>query len=282
MDWKSPGKTAVITGGASGIGLAFASVCRASDMNVVIVDRDVETLKSAQQQLEGETGAGQVRAFPCDVSDADAMQKLAGDVFQALGPVHCLMNNAGVASPAGTPWEDVAGARALIDINFWGVANGCAAFIPGMLDHGEPAAVINTGSKQGITKPPGNWAYNVSKASVVAYTESVAHALRQIEGAKLSAHLLVPGFVYTGMVAKFIPQKPPGAWTSEETVAFMVDSIGRGDFYIICPDNDVTREMDEKRIQWAADDLIKNRPALSRWHPDFAEAFEAFMQDDLA
>ena len=101
--------------------------------------------------------------------------------------------------------------------------------------------------------------------------------MRNTEGAEITAHLLIPGFVYTGMVDRFIPEKPPGAWTAEQTAEFMIDSLNRGDFYILCPDNDVPRELDEKRIAWSVGDIIDNRPALSRWHPDYAEAFEAFV-----
>ena len=86
----------------------------------------------------------------------------------------------------------------------------------------------------------------------------------------------MPGFTFTGITG--IAQKPAGAWTAEQVVDFMLDSIARGDFYILCPDNDVTRAMDERRMQWSADDLIKNRAALSRWHASMKEAFEAFMK----
>ncbi len=134
--------------------------------------------------------------------------------------------------------------------------------------------MINTGSKQGITLPPGNSAYNTSKAALKAYTELLAYELNQTGGA-LSAHLLIPGFTHTGMSAR--PEKPPAAWSAEQVVGFMVASLERGDFYILCPDNDVTRETDEKRMRWTADDIILNRPALSRWRPDHAEAFKAFM-----
>ena len=67
--------------------------------------------------------------------------------------------------------------------------------------------------------------------------------------------------------------------SAEQVVDFMIDAMGNGDFYILCPDNAVTREMDEKRVQWAAEDLIKNRPALSRWHPDYKDAFQRFMTE---
>ena len=177
------------------------------------------------------------------------------------------------------PWEDLDAFNALVSVNLMGVLHGCHAFMPGMLAHGEAAAVINTGSKQGITRPPGNYAYNLSKAGVLAYTESIAHALRQEEDCQVSAHLLIPAFVYTPMISAFIPQKPPFAATAEETVDFMMASLEKGDFYILCPDNETPRPLDEKRIQWTADDLINNRPALSRWHPDFEAEFKAFMED---
>ena len=279
--WLKEGRTAVITGGASGIGLAAAQTYLAKGMNVVIADRDTEMLDAAAEGLRQETGAAErLLAQVCDVSKPEDLQSLQTIATERFGPVHCLMNNAGITQRGGAPWEGADAMRTLMDVNLWGVVNGCGAFIPSMLAHGEPGAVINTGSKQGITRPPGNIAYNISKAGVLAYTESVAHAFTGVEGCQLTAHLLVPGFVYTGMVARFLPEKPPGAYTSEETVAYMLTALERGDFYVLCPDNETTREMDEKRIQWTADDMIKNRPALSRWHPDYADAFIAFMNDE--
>jgi short-subunit dehydrogenase len=125
---------------------------------------------------------------------------------------------------------------------------------------------------------PGNPAYNASKSAVKSITEALEHDLRNTEGCQVSAHLLVPGFTYTGLVREFLPEKPDSAWVPDQVVAFMVESLERGDFYILCPDNDVTREMDNKRIAWAMGDLIEARPALSRWHPDYLAAFEAFMK----
>jgi NAD(P)-dependent dehydrogenase (short-subunit alcohol dehydrogenase family) len=138
--------------------------------------------------------------------------------------------------------------------------------------------VINTGSKQGITQPPGDTAYNVSKSGVKALTEGLAHTLRQQTGGRVSAHLLIPGFTYTGMVAAHVPAKPAAAWTAEQVVEFMLERLAAGDFYILCPDNDVTRAMDEKRIAWMAGDLIENRPALSRWHPEWEGPFREWME----
>ena len=95
----------------------------------------------------------------------------------------------------------------------------------------------------------------------------------------MSAHLLIPGYVFTGMTARGQSEKPASAWTPEQTVGFMIESLERGDFYILCPDNDVPRALDERRIAWAAGDLTRNRPPLSRWHPDYADAFAAFLKD---
>ena len=146
-------------------------------------------------------------------------------------------------------WESLKAFNGLFSINLMGVIHGCYAFMPSMLAHGEPAAVINTGSKQGIARPPGNYAHNLSKAGVLAYTESVAHALRQEENYQLTAHLLVPVSVSTPMVEAFLPQKPPFAATAEETVDFIMTSLKNGDFYILCPDNETPRPLDEKRVQ---------------------------------
>ena len=139
----------------------------------------------------------------------------------------------------------------------------------------------NTGSKQGITQPPGDTAYNVSKSGVKSLTEGLAHTLRAKTEGRVSAHLLVPGFTYMGMIRRFLKEKPDGAWTADQVADFMMEGVARGDFYILCPDNDVTPEMDAKRILWAAGDLVENRPALSRWHPDWEEAFAAFMEKPL-
>ena len=146
-----------------------------------------------------------------------------------------------------------------------------------MLEAGHPGLIINTGSKQGITTPPGDPAYNVSKTAVKTFTEALQHELRGREGSRVSAHLLIPGFVFTGLTARGRTEKPDGAWTPEQTVAFMLERLAQGDFYILCPDGDTPRELDEKRMAWAMGDIIENRPPLSRWHPDHAEAFKAYV-----
>ncbi len=275
----APGGVAVITGGASGIGLATAKKLAARDLKVVIADREGPALYQAIRDVAATAAGGEdeVLGFACDVSQPDHLSKLADAANEKFGPVSFLMNNAGLGNNPGKPWENAEGWRALIDVNFWGVVYGVQAFVPGMIAAGRPGIIVNTGSKQGITTPPGNLAYNVSKAALKAYTEGLEHDLRNIAGAKLSAHLLIPGFTYTGLTTG-ATEKPAGAWTPDQVADFMFDSLGRGDFYILCPDNETERVADERRMAWAAGDIIENRPALSRWHPDFKDAFAAFLK----
>lgn len=270
--------TAVITGGASGIGLAAAMRYAGFGMNVVIADRSGAKLDAAAKAVAAAAGGDdKVLAMAIDVASPADVSKLAAATEQKFGAPSVLMNNAGVGNNPGKPWENPEAWRALIDINFWGVVNGTQAFAPMMIASGKPGLIINTGSKQGITTPPGNLAYNVSKSAVKTFSEGLAHELRNAPGAKISAHLLIPGFTYTGLTVG-ATEKPAGAWTGEQVVDFMLESLARGDFYILCPDNEATRAMDEKRMAWAIGDVIGNRPALSRWHPDFAAAFQDHMK----
>jgi NAD(P)-dependent dehydrogenase (short-subunit alcohol dehydrogenase family) len=269
------GKTAVITGAASGIGLAAARRFARLGMNVVLADLPGAALDQAHAVVADEAVRSEVVAVPTDVSRADDMEALRDAVEAGFGTVNVLMNNAGSGLNPGRSWENPEGWRKLLDTNLWGVINGVQAFLPGMIGSAEPGLVVNTGSKQGITLPPGNSAYNLSKAGVRAFTESLAHELRNTDGARISAHLLIPGFTHTGMTGA--AAKPDAAWTPDQVVDFMLASLERGDFYILCADNAVPRSVDEKRMQWMADDIIRNRPALSRWHPDYAAEFSKFV-----
>lgn len=265
------GNVAVITGGADGIGLAAARYYKSIGMEVCLADIDADKLELASREL------GDVPTVICDVSQLAEVEKLKAQVYERFGRVDVLMNNAGVARHCDS-WSEYDAWQSILGVNLWGVINGIHVFAPAMIDQKSPGLIINTGSKQGITTPPGNPAYNVSKAGVKSATEALQHKLRNTQGCQVSAHLLVPGFTYTGMIKAFLPEKPDGAWTSEQVIHFMVESVTRGDFYILCPDNDTTREVDNKRMAWAMGDLIENRPALSRWHPDFQAEFEKFVK----
>ncbi len=138
--------------------------------------------------------------------------------------------------------------------------------------------MIVTGSKQGITTPPGNAPYNVSKAGVKAVTEALAHELRSREGCRTSAHLLIPGFVYTGLAKAGRRREAGRRLDAGGDDHLHAGAHGAGRLLHPLPDNETTREQDEKRMAWAMGDIIANRPALSRWHPDHADAFERHME----
>lgn len=266
----SSGNVAVITGGADGIGLAAAGHFLKLGMRVCIADLNGEKLAEAASEL------GDVLSVVTDVSKKDEVEALKNRVYQEWGQVDVLMNNAG-AGFGTTSWDNYDNWCATLNVNLFGVIHGVQCFVPAMLEQNTPGLIINTGSKQGITNPPGDPAYNTSKAAIRALTEHLQHNLRTTENCQLSAHLLVPGFTYTGLIRKWLPEKPDGAWTSEQVIEFMCEALQRGDFYILCPDNDVSREVDNKRMEWTMGDLVENRPPLSRWHPDYENAFAAFM-----
>jgi NAD(P)-dependent dehydrogenase (short-subunit alcohol dehydrogenase family) len=276
----SPNNVAVITGGASGIGLAAAMRFARLGMKVCIADLGANRLAEAEAKISSvaPAGAANVMTVAADVSRVEDVSSLESTVRGRFGGTDILMNNAGV-QPGSQIFGPLENWQRILGVNLWGVMNGSQVFAPRMIERGRPGLIINTGSKQGITTPPGDPAYNVSKAGVKAFTEALQHELRDATGGRISAHLFIPGFVFTGLTAGGRTEKPAAAWTPEQTVDFMIERLEAGDFYILCPDNDVPRRLDERRILWAAGDIVENRPALSRWHPDYAEAFAAFVKN---
>lgn len=272
------GKVAVVTGGASGIGFAVGRQLGRAGMIVVLADLPGEALDAAADRLRDE--GIDVRSVPVDVGDAAQVANLHA-VASAAGSVSLLMNNAGREGGGGILGGGGIWERTLAT-NLMGPLYGIQQFLPDMLAADWPCAIVNTGSKQGITLPPGDTAYNVSKAGLKALTESLAHDLIATNG-RVTAHLLIPGFTYTGFTERRgVMEKPNAAWTADEVADFLFVGLAAGDFYILCPDNDVSRTVDEQRMAWSAGDIIANRPALSRWHPDYAEAFATHMKGDAA
>src|SRR5690554_49520 len=269
---------AVITGGASGIGRAAARRAAAAGMKIALVDINAAKLATIGAELAGVVGGANLVVERVDVSDTAAMLGFARQVEQQLGSPTLLMNNA-AAFVSGGPggildanenWQRV------FAVNVLGPVNGVQAFLPDILTAGRQGVIINTGSKQGLTNPPGNPAYNTSKAAVNAYSQNLARDLREREGCAISAHLLIPGWTTTGDA-----EHRPGAWRPEQVVDYMAAAIAQDRFFILCPDEETPNEIDHKRILWNAMDIIENRPALSRWHPDYQQAFADFMEQDL-
>lgn len=278
------GATALITGAASGIGLETAKFCSARGMNLVLVDINKQALAEVVGKLPL---AGNSDTFnltlEADVSQFSEWQKIQKTVLARYpGGVDLLMLNAGAAvkpTSGKTPWQDPVYFQRTFEINTLGYTNGIAALIDSLSSNKtDPRAVILTGSKQGITNPPGNPAYNASKSAVKTIAEHLSFDLHA-SNPNISVHLLVPGWTYTGLTAGTFSSKPDGAWAPEEVVNFMSQKMAAGAFYILCPDNDVTEELDQKRITWGYGDIIHGRPALSRWRQDWktkaAEGIEA-------
>ena len=275
------------------VGPSVAADCDASRLyNSTIANREISgvSVGSAdlnQGALRASSSAQSFRSglnfesTNTDVADIGAVENLCDAVLDRFGEVAVLMNNAGTSGRGATSFAGLDQWQKILGVNLWGIVHGLQTFTQLMVDQGTPAAIINTGSKQGITNPPGNAAYNVSKAGVKSVTESLAHDLRQIEGCQVSAHLLVPGFTYTGMIARFLPEKPNAAWTPDQVAQRLLEAMAAGDFYVICPDNDVSPALDQARMRWNTEDMTQNRPALSRWHADFAAAHEAFVAEQL-
>mmetsp|Transcript_2909 Transcript_2909/g.6454 ORF Transcript_2909/g.6454 Transcript_2909/m.6454 type:complete len:324 (+) Transcript_2909:1680-2651(+) len=304
-DLMKPGNTAVVTGASSGIGKATALTFALRGMGVWMLDVDGEELKQAQSFVKTQGGADvNIMAEIVDVSNAQALESVAAKVFSS-GHKNCniLMNNAGIAHGGGaidTPIETV---HKTMDVNLYGPIYGVQAFVPKMKESKQPGIIINTGSKQGITMPPGNLTYNMSKAALKCFTEGLEHELmrerRSESGGKLRAALLVPGWTNTSIALKverdkasdkskfdpnsvfFHEDKPAdGAWMPQQVVDFMISEIDSGRFYVMCPDNDVDRHTDNLRMTWTMQDITEDRPPLSRWHPDCKDKFTEFVEQN--
>jgi NAD(P)-dependent dehydrogenase (short-subunit alcohol dehydrogenase family) len=266
----SAGNVAVITGAALGIGRASALRFANLGMRIAIADLDGDELQAVTSEVEAIIGQRNVLARDCDVSNVAALEAFRDDVHDQFGPASILFNNAVTRVGRGM-WTDIDDWKRAVDVNLWGVIQGVRAFVPAMIEKGMPSRVINAGSKQGITNPPGHPVYNLCKAAVRNFTESLAYDLRSTAHCLTTAHLLIPGWTTTGK-----QDHKPGAWMPNQVVDEMLLRVASGDFYIVCPDGEVSRDMDAKRIIWAAQDITDNRPPLSRWHADWSDMFKKF------
>ncbi|KAF9068568.1 hypothetical protein BDP27DRAFT_1294935 [Rhodocollybia butyracea] len=275
------GRVAVITGAASGIGAAAALIFAKLGLRIAIADINEARLQQVGKEVAAIVGNQNLLVVPTDVSKLDQVVNLKEKVYELWGEVAVLMNNAGIGLK-GTSWDGMNDWKTIFDVNLFGILNVQQTFVPFMIHQENQCMIINTGSKQGITNPPGNAAYNASKAAVKSLTESLAHELREQPNSNVTAHLFIPGWTHTGISGVHTAEKPAGAWSAEETVLYMLDKVRAGDFYVLVPDNETRRELDELRIMWSAGDIAEGRPALSRWHKDYKALFDEYVRDGLA
>lgn len=275
-----PGAIAVVTGAAAGIGYAIAARLAAEKMTLVLCDKDAPALALATGLLRAVPGAADVHTVAGDIADPAVQQRLY-EAAAGRGEIGIVVNNAAIMHGAG-PWEAPERWSMIMAVNFMSVLGLQQLFVPRLLAQESHAAIVNVGSKEGITTPPGNAAYSVSKAALRVLTEQLAHELRQCTIERVTAHLLIPGYTFTPMNFPGIDrdaEKPAAPWSAGQVAQRMVERMSANDFYLFCEDNEVSRELDQRRMQWSADDLILNRPALSRWHPDYREQFAACVGD---
>ena len=245
-------------------------------MKLVLLDRNGSALQKLYSELE----------TPCqtlvgDITDSQVLKRLVEIAYDNFGQVNLLFNNVGIGCQT-SPWTNLDNWKLTMAVNLFSMIDIQSLFIPKMLEQKTPSAIVNLGSKEGITTPPGNAAYSVSKASVKVLTEQLAYELRNREEDQVSAHLLVPGYTWPPMNFKDADfndktSKPAEPWYPEQVIEALEKGLLNDQFYIICLDNEVTKEMDDRRMHWAMYDIIENRPALSRWHPDYKEEFEKYL-----
>ncbi|KAK7424059.1 hypothetical protein QQX98_000669 [Neonectria punicea] len=265
------GGVAIITGGASGIGFSLAKKCHGYGLRVIIADWDNNALDAATKTLGAD-----VTPFKMDVAQKDdweALKKKVEENYDGKSRrVNLLALNAGIGRK--TSWDDASTFQDIFDVNLMGVVNGIAAVLPLVertTSDGGSSSIIITGSKQGITNPPGNPAYNASKAAVKSIAEHLSWDLRD---KNIPVHLLVPGWTFTGMTgnkANAGTAKPDGAWWPDQVVDYLEKKMQEGQFWVICPDNDVTEALDRKRMMWTAGDMVQGRPPLTRWRDDWKD-----------
>lgn len=191
------GRTAVITGGASGIGLAMAHRFGAAGMRLVLADVEDGPLEAAVEALAGD--GIEVAGMQCDVSDLDAVRELEAFAREQFGNVHVLCNNAGVGGGGliAEP-DDIDLWRWVIDVNLWGVIYGCKTFLPAMIAHRQGAHIVNTASMAGHASAPLMGPYNVSKYGVVALSETLVKEMQMTQSG-IGVSVLCPAFVQTAI-----------------------------------------------------------------------------------
>ena len=243
------GKVAVITGAASGFGLAMAHRFGREGMNLVLADIQEEGLARALEEVKGY--GGEVVGVPTDVGNMAAVQGLADMAFDRFPVVHLLINNAGVAS-LGPVWEaSMEEWKRVFDVNFFGIVHGLQAFLQRMMRQDFPSHIVNTASAAGLLAPPGLSVYTATKHAAVALSETLFADLRLVQS-PVGVSVLCPAWVKTGIAGKRDPEAfarmseftkkaasavmkalETSTISAEEVAEATFQAVKKGEFYIL-------------------------------------------------
>jgi NAD(P)-dependent dehydrogenase (short-subunit alcohol dehydrogenase family) len=221
------GRTAVVTGAASGIGLAVTEAFVAEGMRVVMADRDEDRLAEHAARLGGE--GAEVHPVAADVSDPEAVDRVGRAAVDRFGRLHVAVNNAGIVN-GGRSWElPLEDWHRVLDVNLWGVIHGVRSFVPLILSSGEEGHVVNTASMAAVLPVPGIGPYTVAKHGVLGLSDVLRAELEAI-GAPVGVSVVMPGMIQTGM-------NPIGTVPASAVAANVVDAIRRGRDYVFTDDH---------------------------------------------
>jgi NAD(P)-dependent dehydrogenase (short-subunit alcohol dehydrogenase family) len=221
------GRTAVVTGAASGIGLAVSEVFVGEGMRVVMADLDGDALRREADRLAAAGHA--VHPVVVDVRDAEAVDRLGGEVVERFGQLHVAVNNAGIVN-GGNSWElSLEDWHRVLDVNLWGVIHGVRAFVPRILATGDEGHVVNTASMAAVMALPRLGPYTVAKHGVLGLSD-VLRAELEAMGAPVGVSVVMPGMVKTGL-------NPIGTLSPATVAANVVDAIRRHRPYVFTDDH---------------------------------------------
>jgi NAD(P)-dependent dehydrogenase (short-subunit alcohol dehydrogenase family) len=223
------GRTAFVTGGASGIGLALGRVFANAGMNVMLADIETDALAAAVESLRN--AGPEVDGVVCDVADAASVEHAANAAFEAFGNIHVVCNNAGVGGGSGIDDISLDTWRWVLDVNLMGVLHGIRAFLPHLRAHGEGGHFVNTASMAGMNSGLGFSAYVASKFAVVGMSEGLA---RQLGPLGIGVTVVCPGFVRTGIwesgrnrQERYGPPRPPDPASAAGKLLAELVELGR-------------------------------------------------------
>jgi len=246
------GRVAVVTGAASGIGLAIAQALAAEGVRLLMADIDAAALDAAAATVRA-TGA-EVASIPLDVRDPDAVERAGHQAMDRFGGLHIAVNNAGIVN-GGTSWElPLEAWRAVVDVNLWGVIHGIRGFIPRILETGTEGHVVNVASMASVIALAGIGPYTVAKHGVLGLSD-VVRAELAASGAPVGVSVVFPGRIRTGM-------NPIGTVEPSTVALNVIDAVRRDRPYVFTDDHSASDVRDRlESIIAARADVVTAEPS---------------------